>query len=67
MSGRTGEVKSHALLAVVQTEQIREGGKELSGVLSRASKQIRADGVELAHMDFRIDYAAWMHCRRGAV
>lgn len=42
----------HALLAVIEVEQIQEGRQKLSGVLFAESAEIRADGVDVAHVAF---------------
>lgn len=42
----------HALLAVIEAEQIQEGRQKLLGVLSADSAEIRADGVNVAHVAF---------------
>lgn len=45
-------VHLNALLAVIEAEQIQEGGQKLLGVLFADSAEIRADGVNIAHVAF---------------
>lgn len=42
----------HALLAVIEAEQVQEGRQKLLGVLFADSVEIRADGVNVAHVAF---------------
>lgn len=45
-------VHLNALLAVIEAEQIQEGGQKLLGVLIADSAEIQADGVNIAHVAF---------------